>query len=308
MSSTGSSGPARSISSIREDAGSNINDVLELGRMLAAHLENYNTVGQWMAYHLAELIVTAQDDATITVEQRQQIVEIILKVWAHRCYYPGEAPLEEFSSVFVALDRLGNDDPWKFSQLFDTDAEVSDLGASGLPLIGVAAELERLTRETLIRLIWLAARDAREKNRGWLEAADKVASNLESDVTTTLWRLRRRIAHHRLGAEEGGPKDVAEIATVTTAKDASIDGEAEDVFEGPTENAAEDSTVESGLEDGSEGLINGEVEDESNPLSDGNHVKRLREMADLLNLLADSLSTSVPSNQYRVVLGNSADT
>ncbi|MGH3717426.1 MAG: hypothetical protein ACRDRI_01020 [Pseudonocardiaceae bacterium] len=79
--------------------------------MLAAHFEDHDTVGQWMAHHLAELVVAAQDEATTTVEQRQQIVETILKVWTHRRYYPGRAPLEEFSSVFLALDRLGDSSP-----------------------------------------------------------------------------------------------------------------------------------------------------------------------------------------------------
>ncbi|MEV5554368.1 hypothetical protein AB0L44_11960 [Nonomuraea wenchangensis] len=292
MSSTGSSGPARSISSIRQDTGSNIDDVLELGRMLAAHLEDHDTVGQWMAHHLAELIAAAKDDAITSVGQRLQIVEIILKVWANRRYFPGKAPLEEFSSIFVALDRLGDGSPWKFSRLFDADGEVPDPGNSDLPLLATAAELERLTRETMIRLIWLAARDAREKNQEWLEVANKVASNLESDVTTTLWRLHRRIARRRLQAEQGGLIDGTETGTETPAKNANIHGEAEHVLEGLTRSAAADDTVESGLEDCGEAPINDEEEGESNLLSDSNHAKRLREMADLLNKLADSLSAS----------------
>jgi hypothetical protein len=47
--------------------------------MLAAHFEDHDTVGQWMAHHLAEMVVAAKDDASTTVEQRQQIVETILK-------------------------------------------------------------------------------------------------------------------------------------------------------------------------------------------------------------------------------------
>jgi len=266
--------------------------------MLAAHLEDHNTVGQWMAHHLAELGVAAQDDATTTVEQRQLIVETILKVWTHRRRYPGRAPLEEFSNVLVALDRLGDSSPWKFSRLFNADTEMPDPGTSGLPLVATAAELERLTRETLLRLIWLAAQDAKEKNQQWLEVADKVASNLESEVTTTLWRLRRQVARRalRLGVVEGDPRGITETATETPAEDSGAEDEAEDAAEVLTNDAADD-IVDSDFEDSGGDPFDDENDvddDESNPLSDINHVKRLREMADLLNKVADALNVPEP--------------
>lgn len=68
MSSTGSNGPASSISSIRQATGSNIDEVFQLGRMLAASLENHDIVGQWMAHQLAELVKAAEDGTTATVE------------------------------------------------------------------------------------------------------------------------------------------------------------------------------------------------------------------------------------------------
>lgn len=265
--------------------------------MLAAHLEDHDTVGQWMAHHLAELVVAAQDEATTTVEQRQQIVETILKVWTHRHHYPGRAPLEEFSSVFLALDRLGDSTPWKFSRLFNTDTEILAPSTSGLPLVTTAAELGRLTRETLLRLIWLAAQDAKEKNQEWLEAADKIASNIESELTTTLRRLRRRSARHRLRAIEDNPIDVTETTTETPPKDAGTKDEAGDAAEGLTEGATADDIVESGVEDGGKDPFdneNDEDDGESDPLSDINHVKRLREMADLLNKVADALTVPDP--------------
>jgi hypothetical protein len=265
--------------------------------MLAASFEGHDTIGQWMAHHLAELVAAAQDDATTTVEQRQQIMEAILKVWAHRCYYPRKAPLEEFSSVFMALDRLGDSRPWKFSQLFNADTEILDPSTSGLPLIATAAELERLARETLLRLIWLAAQDAKEKNQEWLEVADKVASNMESEVTTTLSRLRRQLARHRLRLVEGDPNDLTEIAAKRPAEDAGAEGEADNAAEGPTEGAAAEDIVENGAENGREDPLDDEDEDdndESDPLGDINHVKRLREMAALLNKVADTLTLPEP--------------
>lgn len=264
--------------------------------MLAAQLEDHDTVGQWMAHHLAELVVAAQDNATITVEQRQQIVDMILKVWTHRRYFPGRGPLEEFSSVFVALDRLGDDGPWKFSRLFNTDTEMPDARISGLPLVATATELERLTRETLVHLLWLAAQDAKEQNQEWLDAADKIASNLESEVATRLSRLHRRVAHRRIRAVQGDPRDVAESASEIPAEEDDANSKAGDATERRKKVAADD-IVENGNEEPAEPFGHDDREDNDlNPLSDISHAKRLRAMAGLLNKVAEALTDPRPAD------------
>ncbi|MFE2996868.1 hypothetical protein ACFXG4_17855 [Nocardia sp. NPDC059246] len=164
--------------------------------MLAAHLKDEDVLGQWMAHHLAELIIVAKD-ADTSVEQRQQIVSTILEVWAHRRSYPRRL-LDDFSAVLTALDRLGDDRPCRFSRIFDdfddSDAGVLDNSTGDLPLVEQAVELERLTRDTLIHLLWRAARDASVKNDQWLSLADQLASNMETTVTQSLWRLHLRRA------------------------------------------------------------------------------------------------------------------
>jgi hypothetical protein len=194
MSLTGSSGPARSISSIREDTGSNIDRILDLGRMLATHLENHDTTGHWVAHHLAELVVAAEDESATTVEQRLQIVQTVLKLWTRRRDLPRRAPLEEFSGVLAGLDRLGDRTSWRFLRLAEMIAGPPDPSTSGLPLVETAAELERLARETLLHLFWLAAQDAKEVNQEWLEVANEVAPNIETQVHTRLARLRGQLA------------------------------------------------------------------------------------------------------------------
>src|SRR4051812_3334958 len=113
-SSGGSTGPARSTSSIRADTGSTTERALELGRMLAERSADDDMLGQWMGHHLAALVAAAQDDAFTTGPQRQEIVDLILKVWSHRHTSGGRAPLEEFASVFAGLERLGDERPWRF--------------------------------------------------------------------------------------------------------------------------------------------------------------------------------------------------
>jgi hypothetical protein len=171
-----------------------------------------------------------------------------------------------------------------------------DRSIAGLPLVATCAELERLTRETLLRLLWLAAQDATEKNQEWLEAADKIASNLESEVSSTLSRLQRRVARRRLRALAGNPRDANETTSATQAHEV---GEIEDAANGHTKAVAADDVVETGTEDGDEGPLmilddddaDDEADDESNPLSAIEHVKRLRQMAKLLNNVADALTS-----------------
>lgn len=228
-------------------------------------------------------VTAAKDDAATTLEQRQQIVETILKVWAHRRHYPGQSPLEEYAGVLAALKRLGDTRPWRFSRPFDSDFEIPDPSTSGLPLVATAAELERLTRETLIRLIWLEAHDAKDKNQQWIEAADKAALCLESRVTTTIAGLQRRAALRRRLAE-GNPTSATDDETMTPGADTEVEGVAEEVADDLT------AIVQSYIDGGDKHLFeNDEDTARTDPLSDINHAKQLRQMADTLGKIADAL-------------------
>jgi hypothetical protein len=78
-------------------------DVLELGRHLVRELgfdDQRDTLGRWMAHHLAELINKAENGATGTerVRARKNATETILKIWEHRASLPGNAyPLAPYS-------------------------------------------------------------------------------------------------------------------------------------------------------------------------------------------------------------------
>lgn len=137
-----------------------------------------------MSHHLAELVTAAQTDATL--EQRVQIIDLILRIWTNRRFLP-DPPLAEYEPVLAALERLGNSQPWAFARI---RLKSTSPRQAEVPLVATAIELERLVRETVLRLIWMAACDASERNREWLELADEVASNLETEVGTVLDRLR----------------------------------------------------------------------------------------------------------------------
>lgn len=200
-----------------------------------------------MAHHLAELITAAEDETTTTLEQHIQIVDTILKLWMNRRSLPGKFPGYEFERIFAALDRLGDERPWRFARLHLDTEELPDPETTQLPLVATAAELERMVRETVITLMLVAHNEALQGASEWVEASSAINTEIEGELASVSNRIRRRLREYQgLPDEDFDP----------------IDDEREGV---PTQ---------------------AEVDDQ---LSDYNHSRRLREMADLLNKVAEAL-------------------
>ena len=86
-------------------------DVLGLGRHLVRELDfdDGDTLGRWMAHHLAELIHEAENGANgeIRSKVRKEATETILNIWRHRASLPGKAyPLALYKDVLQVLGRL----------------------------------------------------------------------------------------------------------------------------------------------------------------------------------------------------------
>jgi len=92
-----------------------------LGKYLARELgyeESGDTLGRWMAHHLAELIDEAEHGATVgkRATAQKRATETILKVWEHRLSLPGAVhPLAQYKDVLPILERLRPDNnPYRF--------------------------------------------------------------------------------------------------------------------------------------------------------------------------------------------------
>lgn len=94
-------------------------EILELGKHLVAEFnfqDSCDTLGRWMAHHVAELI-TATKEAKTQAERtiaEDRVVETILKLWEHRAALPGQAyPLAQFKEILELLSKLTPDaNPW----------------------------------------------------------------------------------------------------------------------------------------------------------------------------------------------------
>lgn len=228
--------------------------------MLAAQLEDYDLTGQWVAHHLAELVAAADDDEATTVEQRIAIIDTIRRLWTTRRSFPGPVPAREFDNVFAALEGLGNTSRWAYSKLSEYAEKLSEPEAKDLPLIRTAAELERLNREAVLTLLSLALRNAEETSAGWMQALEGLEAESADDLIDTVSVIRRR------------------LRIFMAAQSEQVDD---------ADPQAQDAEAEPGDSDSTGPRI-----DHEEPTSNLNHARRLREMAVLLNNVADALAPS----------------
>ncbi|EPE3097833.1 hypothetical protein [Vibrio cholerae] len=99
-------------------------DVLVLGHHLVTELgfsDSCDTLGKWMAHHLAEVMERAKHEENPKDKARyeQQAVELILKIWSYRQSLNDNAyPLARFKKIIEALSILSPDaNAWERSRL-----------------------------------------------------------------------------------------------------------------------------------------------------------------------------------------------
>lgn len=96
---------------------------MELGEHLVRELGlvgSNDTLGRWMAHHVAELMDAAKNAKTPKArkEATETATDTILKIWGNRTKLPGDAyPLARYRKVLKVLDDLaGGADQWQSSQ------------------------------------------------------------------------------------------------------------------------------------------------------------------------------------------------
>ena len=88
-------------------------EILKLGSRIVRELNlgRTDTLGRWMAHHLAELLQSAESASEDEKELVQNgAVDLILKLWSHRRSLPGNAyPLKNLERAVSVLARLSPD-------------------------------------------------------------------------------------------------------------------------------------------------------------------------------------------------------
>ncbi|QIK64892.1 hypothetical protein G7068_13885 [Leucobacter viscericola] len=187
---------------------------MELGKLLAAELEQTDTLGRWIAHYLAERMTSLEQktgSARDTAEA--EIADLILRLWSLRRQLPGDRlPLAEVDEVEAAIERLTpGRRPWAYFGAFATDTEPSPEETETRTTLKAAQLVDRLAGDLVHGLIGRAAALAVEDGAAWTKQAEKIgdgalrtlrrvcfaASGSEDDAESPDWKnevLRRAMA------------------------------------------------------------------------------------------------------------------
>ncbi|MGW3911982.1 hypothetical protein ACWEBX_10715 [Streptomyces sp. NPDC005070] len=187
----------------REDAAS-FERTLELGKEIADSLSENDVLGRWMAHHIGDLIIRAENATGAEADGiRREAVSAILALWNHRTALPSRTPpLDAFEPVFRALERLsGPQDPWSFYRMFPPGREPSEDDMVGAPLLRIALGLEETVRGVAGEIVALAAQEAASKEAKWLRLSEHLEEDEQRAARDALLQLVGTLEMYTDGAD-----------------------------------------------------------------------------------------------------------
>ena len=166
--------------------------VLALGKKLVDELgldQSVDTLGRWMAHHIAEKIEAAESAAGEARDQKMsECCDAILKLWAHRSELSdGKRPFEEFGQIFRVLKSLDLDDPTpRYFRQVRSAADQDDENDSTKQLLEMASGVDYAARILIRYCLATAAQEAVDKSRDWVALAESIAEERDIDVRIVL--------------------------------------------------------------------------------------------------------------------------
>lgn len=163
--------------------------MLELGKLLAAELEQTDTLGRWIAHYLAERMISLEKK---TESERgiaeAEVADLIFRLWSLRRQLPsGRLPLAEVDEVEAAIERLApGRRPWAYFGAFAADSEPSPEETETSTTLRAAQLVDRLAGDLVHGLIGRAAALAEENGAAWTRHAEKLGDG----ALRTLRRIR----------------------------------------------------------------------------------------------------------------------
>jgi hypothetical protein len=151
--------------------------VLELGKLLAAELEQTDTLGRWIAHYLAERLKSLeQKTGSERASAEAEVADLILRLWSLRRQLPGgRLPLAEVDEVEAAIARLTpGRRPWAYFGAFSADTEPRAEDTETSTTLKVALLVDRLAGDLVHGLIGRAAALVEEDDAVWIKQAEKI--------------------------------------------------------------------------------------------------------------------------------------
>lgn len=163
--------------------------MLELGKLLAAELEQTDTLGRWIAHYLAERMNgLEQKTGSERSIAEAEVADLILRLWSLRRQLPSSRlPLAEVDEVEAAIERLTpGRRSWAYFGAFSADVEPSGEETETSSTLKSAMLVDRLAGDLVHGLIGHAAALAETGEAVWIKQAEKVGD----DALRTVRRIR----------------------------------------------------------------------------------------------------------------------
>jgi hypothetical protein len=145
-----------------------------------------DTLGRWMAHHIAELIQEAESaNADDRPAKMANVREAVLALWSHRHALPnGRSPFAGMEPIFNALASLDPDTPhfryFSTSSAPGTDDEESK---EVKKYVEMAKAVDRASKVIVSFCIAEAAQRALDPSKEWVQLASKAEADEGFDIT-----------------------------------------------------------------------------------------------------------------------------
>ncbi len=163
--------------------------VLDLGRKLVDELglvDSNDTLGRWMAHHVADLILKAENaTGSDKVTAETEAFDAILALWKHRSEFPhGKRPYEELEPVMRTVASLDpEDDTPRYYRMIrppkDEAAETSDQEK----WLRLAEGMDYMAKELIGFCLAEAAATALDRSKEWMKRADGIGDEGSYEIT-----------------------------------------------------------------------------------------------------------------------------
>lgn len=168
--------------------------IVQLGKKLVEELElndPVDTLGRWMAHHIAELIYDAENttDETVRIAKQLEIRDSIWGFWANRYELPfGNKPFKELEPILRALESLDPENLrpryfFPYPGLTDREKESSETQK----WLKMAESIDSTSKILIDYCLSLAAKNSIDKSQEWVELAQE--AGLDDDIDMIEFRI-----------------------------------------------------------------------------------------------------------------------
>lgn len=173
-------------------------NLLELGKNLTKELgldESNDTLGRWMAHHIAGLIQEAEEANPDERPEKMRVCrEAILDLWRHRhIKQHGKSPFDQLEPILKVLTGLDPDnEAHRYFRSIRSNIGKVDVDEETREWLQRADELDHAARLLVGFFISRAARSAVNQSMAWVQMAEK--AGVDDDTEHEIYRvLDRRI-------------------------------------------------------------------------------------------------------------------